>query len=121
MGTVRRMNFARTRCGLRLPAGCHAIRSRCRDVDAEQMEHGASVALSWFALQTMTGGTRRWCRMRIANLRLRTNAFGARGALRSPPPGCIVHSDRGRQYCSHDYQKILREHGFKPSMSGKGN
>jgi transposase InsO family protein len=42
-------------------------------------------------------------------------------ALRSPPPDCIFHSDRGSQYCSHDYQKILREHGFKTSMSGKGN
>ena len=41
-------------------------------------------------------------------------------ALRSPPPGCMFHSDRGSQYCSHDYQKILREHGFKASMSGKG-
>ena len=27
----------------------------------------------------------------------------------------------GSQYCSHDYQKILRNHGFKASMSGKGN
>jgi transposase InsO family protein len=36
-------------------------------------------------------------------------------ALRSPPKGCIFHSDRGSQYCSHDYQKILREHGFKAS------
>ena len=42
-------------------------------------------------------------------------------ALRSPPQDCIFHSDRGSQYCSHDYQKILREHGFKTSMSGKGN
>ena len=42
-------------------------------------------------------------------------------ALRAPPRGCIFHSDRGSQYCSHDYQKILREHGFKASMSGKGN
>jgi hypothetical protein len=31
------------------------------------------------------------------------------------------HTDRGSQYCSHDYQKILRKHGFKVSMSGKGN
>jgi putative transposase len=29
--------------------------------------------------------------------------------------------DRGSHYCSHDYQKILRQHGFKASMSGKGN
>jgi putative transposase len=42
-------------------------------------------------------------------------------ALRLPPKGCIFHSDRGSQYCSHDYQKILREHGFKVSMGGKGN
>ena len=32
--------------------------------------------------------------------------------LRSPPKGCIFHNDRGSQYCSHDYRKILREHGF---------
>jgi putative transposase len=42
-------------------------------------------------------------------------------ALRSPPPGCIHHADRGSQYCSHDYQKRLREVGFQISMSGKGN
>jgi len=42
-------------------------------------------------------------------------------AFRAPPKGCIHHTDRGSQYCSHDYQKILRQHGFKTSMSGKGN
>ncbi|WP_106743605.1 IS3 family transposase [Yoonia maritima] len=42
-------------------------------------------------------------------------------AFRSPPKGCIHHTDRGSQYCSHDYQKILRPKGFKVSMSGKGN
>jgi transposase InsO family protein len=42
-------------------------------------------------------------------------------ALRSPPRGCMFHSDRGSQYCSHDYQKVLRDHGLKASMSGKGN
>jgi len=42
-------------------------------------------------------------------------------ALRQPPKGCIHHTDRGSQYCSHDYQKILRQHGFQMSMSGKGN
>ena len=41
--------------------------------------------------------------------------------LRQPPRGCIHHTDRGSQYCSHDYQKLLRRHGFKMSMSGKGN
>ncbi len=42
-------------------------------------------------------------------------------AFRAPPKGCIHHTDRGSQYCSHDYQKILRQHGFKVSMSGRGN
>jgi len=39
--------------------------------------------------------------------------------LRQPPKGCIHHTDS--QYCAHGYQKILRKHGFKVSMSGKGN
>jgi len=42
-------------------------------------------------------------------------------AFRSPPKGCIHHSGRGSRYCSHDYQKVLRQHGVKASMSGKGN
>ena len=42
-------------------------------------------------------------------------------ALRRPPQGCIHHTDRGSQYCSHDYQKILHKYEFKVSMSGTGN
>jgi len=42
-------------------------------------------------------------------------------ALRKPPPGCLHHSDKGSQYCSHDYQKLLAEDGFTVSMSGTGN
>lgn len=41
--------------------------------------------------------------------------------LRQPEPGCLHHTDRGSQYCSHAYQKILRGQGFQVSMSGKGN
>lgn len=41
--------------------------------------------------------------------------------LRQPPPGLIHHSDRGSQYCSGDYQKLLAGHGCAISMSGKGN
>jgi transposase InsO family protein len=33
--------------------------------------------------------------------------------FRQPPKGSIHHTDRGSQYCSHDYQKLLRQHGFK--------
>ena len=42
-------------------------------------------------------------------------------AIRRPPPGCVHQTDRGSQYCAHDYQKLLRTYGFKVSMSGKGN
>ncbi len=42
-------------------------------------------------------------------------------AIRRPPPGCVHHTDRGPQYCAHDYQRLLRKHGFKVSMSGKVN
>ncbi len=41
--------------------------------------------------------------------------------LRKPPPGLICHSDRGSQYASHDYQKLLKQHGIICSMSRKGN
>ena len=40
---------------------------------------------------------------------------------RHPPRGLIHHSDRGSQYCSIDYQAVLRKHGLRISMSGKGN
>ena len=35
--------------------------------------------------------------------------------------GAIHHSDRGSTYASHAYQRRLRAHGLKPSMSAKGN
>ena len=38
-----------------------------------------------------------------------------------PSQGLIVHSDRGSQYCSHAYYKIIRQHQFTGSMSAKGN
>ena len=42
-------------------------------------------------------------------------------ALRRPPPGLIHHSDRGSQYCSADYRRMLRDHRFVASMSERGN
>lgn len=35
--------------------------------------------------------------------------------------GLIHHSDRGIQYCSNDYTKLLTKNGIKISMSEKGN
>jgi len=40
---------------------------------------------------------------------------------RKPPPGCIHHSDQGVQYAAHEYVEVLRQYGFRISMSRKGN
>jgi len=42
-------------------------------------------------------------------------------ASKRPPKGLIHHSDRGSQYCSLDYQKLIKQFGMKASMSRKGN
>ena len=41
--------------------------------------------------------------------------------IRNSKPGLIIHSDRGSQYVSHDYQRLLKQFGMIPSMSRKGN
>jgi transposase InsO family protein len=40
---------------------------------------------------------------------------------RHPPPGLIVHSDRGAQFASGAYRQALAVHALVPSMSRKGN
>ena len=42
-------------------------------------------------------------------------------ALRRPWPGCVFHSDRGRQYASEKHRARLKAHGFVGSMSRRGN
>ena len=42
-------------------------------------------------------------------------------ATRQPSRGLIHHSDRGSQYCSHEYQALLRSYELRVSMSRKGN
>ncbi len=38
-----------------------------------------------------------------------------------PEKGLVLHSDRGRQYCAHDYQDRLKQLDIVSSMSGKGD
>ena len=38
-----------------------------------------------------------------------------------PAKGLLHHSDRGSQYCSHEYRSLLEQFGLEVSMSGKGN
>jgi putative transposase len=40
---------------------------------------------------------------------------------RKMPQGVIVHSDRGSQYCSQDYQALLAKHKLICSMSKRGD
>ena len=40
---------------------------------------------------------------------------------RRPTAGAIFHSDRGSQYCSHEFQQALKGWGIRSSMSRKGN
>jgi len=42
-------------------------------------------------------------------------------ATRRPEKGLLHHSDRGSQYCSHEYQSLLEHFGLEASMSGRGN
>jgi putative transposase len=42
-------------------------------------------------------------------------------AERKPPPGLVHHSDRGVQYASDDYVRILTKHAMIPSMSRPAN
>ena len=42
-------------------------------------------------------------------------------ANKHPDKGLIAHSDRGSQYCAHDYQDLLQQFGMIASMSRKGD
>lgn len=53
--------------------------------------------------------------------RLACDALQMALGQRRPPPGLIVHSDRGSQYASHEYRSLLQRHALAGSMSRKGN
>jgi putative transposase len=42
-------------------------------------------------------------------------------AAKGPIAGLIHHSDRGSQYCSHEYRKLLDQFHMRASMSRKGD
>jgi len=58
-----------------------------------------------------------WELDRTLAARLPLTALERAIAERKPPPGLVHHSDRGVQYASGDYVKILRKHQMIPSMS----
>jgi len=48
-------------------------------------------------------------------------ALGMALARRRPAAGLVHHSDRGSQYASGDYQRLLAQHGIVCSMSRRGD
>jgi putative transposase len=58
---------------------------------------------------------------RRIDARLTLAALKAATTSRKPPPGCIHHSDRGRQYAAEDYRAELAKHGLRGSMGRRGN
>ena len=58
---------------------------------------------------------------RSIDARLAIAALKSAIRKRDPPKGCIHHSDRGSQYASADYRKLLAAHGLVGSMSRRGN
>jgi len=62
-----------------------------------------------------------WELDRTLAARLPLTALERAIAERKPPPGLVHHSDRGVQYASGDYVKILRKHQMIPSMSRPAN
>ena len=62
-----------------------------------------------------------WALDRTLTTRLPLLALERAIALRQPPPGLVHHSDRGTQYCSEQYTRLLQIHGIVPSMSRPGN
>ena len=62
-----------------------------------------------------------WALDRTLASRLPIAALEQAIAERQPPPGLVHHSDRGVQYASGDYVKILRKHQMIPSMSRPAN
>jgi transposase InsO family protein len=62
-----------------------------------------------------------WALERTLAARLPIAALEHAIAERQPPPGLVHHSDRGVQYASGDYVRILRKHQMIPSMSRPAN
>jgi putative transposase len=75
-----------------------------------------AVILDSWSRRVVGYGLARRIDSRVALAALRTAI-----AARRPPSGCIHHSDRGTQYASEAYRKVLAQHGLVGSMGRRGN
>lgn len=62
-----------------------------------------------------------WALDRTLAARLAVEALTDAITQRQPPPGLVHHSDRGVQYSSGDYVRVLEKHQIVPSMSRPAN
>jgi putative transposase len=62
-----------------------------------------------------------WAMSERIDTALATGALNMALARRKPQRGLIHHTDRGCQYASHDYRRLLRGIGAECSMSRKGD
>jgi transposase InsO family protein len=62
-----------------------------------------------------------WALERTLATRLTRTALERAIAAREPAPGLVHHSDRGVQYASDEYVRVLQEHQMLPSMSRPAN
>jgi putative transposase len=62
-----------------------------------------------------------WALGRTLQAELAIAALQMALGARQPAPGLVHHSDRGVQYASLAYTAVLKDHGIRISMSGKGN
>ena len=62
-----------------------------------------------------------WALGRTLEAELAISALRMALFSRCPAPGLVHHSDRGIQYASHDYTRLLNDHKITISMSRKGN
>ena len=62
-----------------------------------------------------------WALERTLATRLAKTGLEQAIADRQPPPGLVHHSDRGVQYASDEYVKVLQQHKMIPSMSRPAN
>lgn len=62
-----------------------------------------------------------WATSQTIDTKLALAALDQAAALRTPPEGLILHSDRGSQYASAEFRKRLAHYKIQQSMSRKGN
>jgi putative transposase len=62
-----------------------------------------------------------WSMSERIDRKLALDALRMALAQRHPQRGLIHHSDRGSQYASADYQRLLAKHGLRGSMSRRGD